>query len=117
MLTVLPLGKTVRAFLGGFEGIKATIHHPKRDPILIWSHTTGVGMAEPLDDSKANIDDPIVVEPVVDEPNVVEPDVEEHIVVDTAHFFSSAKKYKVRDDLIGWCRQEALKTGFTVVIG
>ncbi|PNX75683.1 hypothetical protein L195_g031623 [Trifolium pratense] len=84
-------------------------------------------MTEPIDDSKANIDDPIVVEPViaepivvepvVAEPNVVEPDVEEHIVVDTAHFFSSAKKYKVQDDLIGWCRQEALKVGFTVVIG
>ncbi|PNX65040.1 hypothetical protein L195_g062404, partial [Trifolium pratense] len=37
----------------------------------------GVGMAEPLDESKANIDESIVVEPVIAEPNVVEPDVQE----------------------------------------
>ncbi|GAU20665.1 hypothetical protein TSUD_230790 [Trifolium subterraneum] len=49
----------------------------------------------------------------LNEPDVVQP----NIVVNTAHYFLKCEKYKVRDDMIKWCRNEAVKAGFTLVIG
>jgi hypothetical protein len=36
--------------------------------------------------------------------------------VNTGNFFYHASKYKVRDELIQWCKDEVLKAGFTMVI-
>jgi hypothetical protein len=38
------------------------------------------------------------------------------IRVNTGNFFYNAATYKVRDELIQWCKGEALKAGFTMVI-
>ncbi|GAU48301.1 hypothetical protein TSUD_132260 [Trifolium subterraneum] len=80
-------------------------------------------MVEPPLELKPNIDEPAieqanVVEPDVEQPNVVEPAVEQpNIVVNTDNYFFQCEKYKVRDEMIEWCRKEATKAGFTIVIG
>ncbi|CAJ2665946.1 unnamed protein product [Trifolium pratense] len=103
-----------------------------RDGDLSWG---GVGMGEPPDELKTNIDEPdsvnvvehVIVQPnvvelVIAQPNVVEPgdDVvepsdNEH-KVDTGKYFYEARYCKERDELIKWCRNEAKKAGFTIVI-
>ncbi|GAU37262.1 hypothetical protein TSUD_319160 [Trifolium subterraneum] len=70
-------------------------------------------MVEPLLELKPNID-----EPAIEQANVVEPDVEQpNVVVNTGNYFFQCEKYKVRDEMIEWCRKEATKAGFTIVIG
>ena len=63
----------------------------------------------------------IVVAPDIPQGNVIEPGIDEaedahDISVDTGRYFYNAAKFKVRDDLIDWCRREALKAGFSMVI-
>ena len=63
----------------------------------------------------------IDVAPDIPQGNVVEPGIDEAedahgISVDTGRYFYNAAKFKVRDDLIDWCRREALKAGFSMVI-
>jgi len=36
--------------------------------------------------------------------------------VDIAHFFSTRDAWKDKDELLGWVRREANRTGFTVII-
>ncbi|CAJ2668212.1 unnamed protein product [Trifolium pratense] len=92
-------------------------------------------MGEPPDELKTNIDEtdsvnvvehvivqPNVVELVIAQPNVVEPAVNvvepsdnEH-KVDTGKYFHDAPYCNERDELIKWCRNEAKKAGFTIVI-
>ncbi|GAU21453.1 hypothetical protein TSUD_32840 [Trifolium subterraneum] len=80
-------------------------------------------MVKPPLELKPNIDESTieqanVVEPDVEQPNVVEPDVKQpNVVVNTANFFFQCEKYNVRDEMIEWCRKEATKAGFTIVIG
>jgi hypothetical protein len=70
-------------------------------------------MVEPPLELKPNID-----EPAIEQANVVEPDVEQpNVVVNTGNYFFHCEKYKVRDEMIEWCRKEATKAGFTIVIG
>jgi hypothetical protein len=74
-------------------------------------------MAESPSQLNQNIDEPDIVKDVDDAPglaqsNVVEP----KIVVNTGNYFFKAEKYTVRDDLIEWCKREAEKAGFTMVI-
>ncbi|XP_045794240.1 protein FAR1-RELATED SEQUENCE 5-like [Trifolium pratense] len=57
---------------------------------------------------KPNIDEPDIAQP-----NVVEPT---NILVNTANYFFKCEKYKVRDEMIEWCKKEAIKAGFTMVI-
>jgi hypothetical protein len=65
------------------------------------------------------IDEPDIAK---DEPNVcrdivVASDIAQaNVSVDTASYFFNAKKYKNRDELIDWCKNEAIKAGFTMVI-
>jgi hypothetical protein len=66
-------------------------------------------MAEPPVEFKPNIDDPEIAQP-----HIVEPP--EAVKVNTANYFFTSEKYKVRDDLIEWCKREAEKVGFTIVI-
>src|SRR6266487_1444742 len=70
-------------------------------------------MVEPLLELKPNID-----EPAIEQVNVVEPNVEQpNVVVNTGNYFFQCEKYKVRDEMIEWCRKEATQAGFTIVIG
>ncbi|MCI15321.1 protein FAR1-RELATED SEQUENCE 10-like, partial [Trifolium medium] len=69
-------------------------------------------MAEPPFELKPNIDEPDIVQP-----NVVEPDIEQpNFSVNTTNYFFNCEKYKVRDEMIEWCKKEAVKAGFTMVI-
>jgi hypothetical protein len=63
----------------------------------------------------------INVAPDIPQGNVVEPGIDEAddahgISVDTGRYFYNAANFKVRDELIDWCRREALKAGFSMVI-
>jgi hypothetical protein len=70
-------------------------------------------------DINETIDEPDIAK---DEPNVcrdivVASDIAQaNVSVDTASYFFNAKKYKNRDELIDWCKNEAIKAGFTMVI-
>jgi hypothetical protein len=62
---------------------------------------------------------PIELKPNIDEldiaqPHIVEP--YEVVIVNTVNYFFTFEKYKVQDNLINWCRAEAAKAGFTIVI-
>ena len=57
-------------------------------------------MAEPPFEMKPNIDEPDIAQP-----NVVEP---ANILVNTANYFFKCEKYKVRDEMIEWCKKEAI---------
>ncbi|KAK2410665.1 hypothetical protein QL285_046018 [Trifolium repens] len=63
----------------------------------------------------------IDVAPDIPQCNVVEPGIDEaddahNISVDTGRYFYNAANFKVRDELIDWCRRDALKAGFSTVI-
>jgi hypothetical protein len=66
-------------------------------------------MGEPSVELKPHIDQPNIIEP-----NIVEPS--EAVIVNIASYFFTSEKYKVQDELINWCRGEAAKVGFTIVI-
>jgi hypothetical protein len=69
---------------------------------------------------KQKIDEADIVEdvaPGIAPPNIVEPGNDQpNVSVNTANYFFNAEKYKVTNDLIDWCKREAAKAGFTVVI-
>ncbi|GAU50446.1 hypothetical protein TSUD_409530 [Trifolium subterraneum] len=70
-------------------------------------------MVEPPLELKPNIDEPAIEQAIVVEPDVEQP----NVVVNTGNYFYQCEKYKVRDEMIEWCRKEATKAGFTIVIG
>jgi hypothetical protein len=62
---------------------------------------------------------PIELKPNIDEldiaqPHIVEP--YEVVIVNTVNYFFTFEKYKVQDNLINWCRADAAKAGFAIVI-
>jgi hypothetical protein len=68
-------------------------------------------------DVAPDITQAIDVAPGIAQPNVVEPGIDQpNVSVNTAKYFFNAEKYKVRNDLIDWCKREAAKAGFTIVI-
>ncbi|KAK2381444.1 hypothetical protein QL285_069041 [Trifolium repens] len=63
----------------------------------------------------------IDVAPDIPQGNVGEPGIDKavdasDISVDTGKYFFNAAKFKVRDELIGWCKRDAIKAGFSMVI-
>ncbi|MCI06164.1 otubain [Trifolium medium] len=61
--------------------------------------------SKPLDELKPDVDKP----DVDSKPNNAQPEEE---VVDSSSHFATGKKYKDRDVLINWVRDEAAKLGF-----
>ena len=59
----------------------------------------------------------IDVAPKIAQSNVVGLGIDQpNVSVNTAKYFFNAEKYKVRNDLIDWCKREAAKAGFTILI-
>jgi hypothetical protein len=96
----------------------------------------GLAMAKPLAQLNQKIDEPDISNDVVVPPdviqdmvvglgiaqsNIAEPDIDQAYVtpgisVNTDKYFFNATKYKIRGELIDWCKSEAGKAGFTMVI-
>jgi hypothetical protein len=58
----------------------------------------------------------VIYDAAIVEANIAEVGGPSAIRVNTGNYFYNAATYKVRDELIQWCKGEALKAGFTMVI-
>jgi hypothetical protein len=62
---------------------------------------------------------PIDLKPDTDELDITEPYIVEPfeaLIVSTANYFFTLEKYKVRDELMNWCRTDTVKAGILLLL-